>query len=176
MSQTLAPLEFMTLERMGTFSQLAARFPEMIQSAPLFRRLDDVEISRLASVMQVYVAREGVVILREGDPGSSMLLIIEGLVKVTAGSPTEPMTLGILDQGKTLGEMSMIDQQPRSATCTALQDCVFATLSHDALEALIENQPTLAAHILREVSLMLSMRLRRSNEKMSEDSGPFLGI
>jgi CRP/FNR family transcriptional regulator, cyclic AMP receptor protein len=175
MTQSVELGEFSALERIGNFAEVSAQFPEMIRTVPLFRALTD-DIRALAKAMQVYVAQEGAVILREGEPGNAMLLIIDGLVQVVRGDPWKGVTLGILDHGKTLGEMSIVDQKPRSATCVALQHCVFAVLSQQSLERLIEERPRLGATILREVALMLSARLRRTNEKVDDDFSQFVEV
>lgn len=167
--------EFNGLQHMGDFGEAAERFPEMLSGAPLFRSLA-ADSGILARHMHVFVAPEGSLILREGEPGNAMLLIIEGMVQVVRGDPQTGITLGILDRGKTLGEMSLLDQKPRSATCIALHDCVLAVLSQPALEKLIDQYPRMGAAILREIARMLSHRLRRTNEKVDDDWTQFVDV
>ena len=77
-----------------------------------------------------------------------------------------PKLIATVDAGKTLGEMSMIDGEPRFATCVAAEPCVIAVLSRENLARIILEQPILGAKILMELVLMLSQRLRQTSVKL----------
>jgi CRP/FNR family cyclic AMP-dependent transcriptional regulator len=88
-----------------------------------------------------------------------------------------PKLIASVNAGKTLGEMSMIDGEPRFATCVAAETCVIAVLSRENLARIILEQPILGAKILMELVLMLSQRLRQTSIKLvglmdKEGSGP----
>lgn len=96
-----------------------------------------------------------------------MLLMIEGSVQVYKQDRwNTPQMIAAVDAGKTLGEMSMIDGEPRFATCVAAAPCVFAVLSRENLARIILEQPILGAKILMELVLMLSQRLRQTSVKL----------
>jgi CRP/FNR family transcriptional regulator, cyclic AMP receptor protein len=168
--------QFQGLDEMGDLAPVLKQHPEMVELIPIFRDLSLGEVESIARIMRVYFAKEDTVIFREGEPGDAMLLVVEGYVQVLKGDPSDRVTLGILDRGKTLGEMSLVDRQPRSATCLALHDCMFAALTHAGLERLIGEQPKLGAVLLKHVALMLSMRLRRANESVSDEWNKFMDI
>jgi CRP/FNR family transcriptional regulator, cyclic AMP receptor protein len=150
---------------LGELETVTARFPHAIailQAA--FPELGPVELRQFARYVHLCVAPDGAVLFREGDPGDFMLFVIDGMVQVLKGDPREGNTLGLVDTGKSLGEMALIDAKPRSATCVAMHDCAFAMLTEPALAKLIVEQPRLGVTIYRQLARHLSARLRRLSE------------
>jgi CRP-like cAMP-binding protein len=84
--------------------------------------------------------------------------------------------MAVVEAGQSLGEMSMIDGEPRFATCVATQPTLIAVLHRESLARIIVEQPMLGAKILMELVLMLSQRLRATGERllglMDEHSQP----
>lgn len=68
--------------------------------------------------------------------------------------------------GMTLGEMSMIDGEPRFATCIAMDVTTFAMLTRDAMVNIILEKPSLGAKILIKLVTMLSQRLRQTSARL----------
>jgi CRP-like cAMP-binding protein len=96
-----------------------------------------------------------------------MLMVLEGEVEVHKRDRwNTPQLLATVEAGRTLGEMSMIDGEPRFASCVAAEPCMIAVLSRDDLARIILEQPTLGAKILMELVLMLSQRLRQTSSKL----------
>jgi len=77
-----------------------------------------------------------------------------------------PRLIAVIEEGKTLGEMSMIDGEPRFATCVAVEPALVAVLSRDALALVILEQPMLGAKILMQLAVMLSQRLRVTSTRL----------
>ncbi len=117
--------------------------------------------------MAVYRAEPGVEIIREGDGGDFMLMLIEGKVEVHKRDRwNTPQLLAIVEPGRTLGEMSMIDGEARFATCIAVEPTLVAVLDRENLARIIVEQPLLGAKILMELVLMLSQRLRATTDRL----------
>jgi CRP-like cAMP-binding protein len=74
----------------------------------------------------------------------------------------------MVEPGRTLGEMSMIDGEARFATCVAAQAALVAVLDRESLARIIVEQPMLGAKILMELVLMLSQRLRATSDRLME--------
>src|SRR4029077_11386988 len=105
-------------------------------------------------------AEAGVEIIREGDAGDFMMLLIEGRIEVFKQDRwNAPRLIAVLDPGKTVTEMSMTDGAPRVATCAAAERCTVSVLSRESLARIILEQPILGAKILMELVMMLSQRL-----------------
>src|SRR5262245_41369460 len=100
----------------------------------------------------------GEVVFREGDPGEAMYVVVEGELEVTIrGKLVE--TLG---PGGVIGEMSLIDKEPRLATVTALTDCRLAAIPEKRFLFMVQQTPHFSLQILRVVA----ERLRRMDEKL----------
>ena len=108
--------------------------------------------------------------IREGDAGDEgfMALILEGdvVVESITVSRTEPLTLKVLGPGSLVGEVGLVDKEPRSASCTASSDVLCAILTRDALEALIAESPSIGAKLLLAISANLATRLRDNARKL----------
>jgi len=152
------------LEYLGDATQFAVKMHRMITYSPLFENFNMAEIRLMSHFMHVYRAGPGQEIIHEGEQGDFMLLMIEGSVKQDRWNT--PKLIATVDAGKTLGEMSMIDGEPRFATCVAAESCVLAVLSRENLARIILEQPILGAKILMELVLMLSQRLRQTSVKL----------
>ena len=155
------------LEHLGDATPYAARIHGMVGYAPLFEQFNLAEIRLLGHFMQVCRAQAGQEVIREGEPGDFMLLVIEGRVEVFKQDRwNTPRLIAVVDEGKTLGEMSMVDGEPRFATCVAVEPTLIAVLSRDALALVILEQPMLGAKILMQLAVMLSQRLRHTSTRL----------
>ena len=112
----------------------------------------------------------GTTFIREGDKRDTgfMLLVLDGEVTVenVVVSRTSPVTVTVLGPGSLIGEMGLLDGEPRSASCTASTDVRCATLTRDALEKLIDENPQIGAKLMMAVSLRIAERLRDSADKL----------
>jgi CRP-like cAMP-binding protein len=108
--------------------------------------------------------------IREGDAGGSgfMALLIEGdvVVERVTVSHTSPVTIRVLGPGSLIGEIGLVDKEPRSASCTAGTDVWCAILTREAVEAMILRDPIVAARLLLGVSANIAERLRDTNRQL----------
>ena len=108
------------LEFLGDATQFAGQMHRMISYSPLFENFNMAEIRLMSHFMVAYRAGPGQEIIHEGEQGDFMLLMIEGGVEVFKQDRwNTPKLIATVNAGKTLGEMSMIDGEPRFATCVA---------------------------------------------------------
>jgi CRP-like cAMP-binding protein len=169
MNETVESQRLPQLEHLGDATQYATRIHGMVGYAPLFEQFSLAEIRLLGHFMQTFRAQAGQEIIREGEAGDFMMLVIEGRVEVFKQDRwNTPRLIAVIEEGKTLGEMSMIDGEPRFATCVAVEPSLIAVLSRDALAIIILEQPMLGAKILMQLSVMLSQRLRQTSLRLVE--------
>jgi CRP-like cAMP-binding protein len=155
------------LEPLGDATQFASQIHALIPKCPLLENFSTGEVRLLAHFMEVYKAAPGAEIIREGEAGDFMLMLIEGKVDVLKRDKhNTPQLIATVDAGKTLGEMSMIDGEARFATCVAMEPVVLAVLDRENLARIIVEQPMLGAKILMELVLMLSQRLRATSQRL----------
>ncbi|HET6680708.1 MAG TPA: Crp/Fnr family transcriptional regulator [Gemmatimonadaceae bacterium] len=134
-----------------------------LRSVQLFSKLDDAELQRFAELTREKSYPKGSVILFEDDPGDSLFVVKEGRVKVVlVGEDGREVILGVLGETEHFGELSLIDEQPRSAHVIAMEDSTLLVLRSDDFRRRVEANPEVAWALLQE----LSRRLRRADGKI----------
>src|ERR1044071_1645863 len=137
------------LESLGDATQFAEQMHALIPKCRLLENFSNAEVRLLAHFMVVYRAEPGVEIIREGDGGDFMLMVLEGEVEVHKRDRwNTPQLLATVEAGRTLGAMSMSDCQARFATCIATAPVMIAVLDREYLARIIGEQPLLGAKIL----------------------------
>ena len=155
------------LEELGTGESYARKIFELVGRSPFFAEFERDDIDLLAGYMRVYRAEGGQALIREGDDGDFMLLLMEGSVDIYKHSAQgERQLMTSVSPGVTLGEMSMIDGEPRFATCIATDVTTFAMLTRDAMVNIILEKPSLGAKILIKLVTLLSQRLRQTSARL----------
>ena len=136
-----------------------------LANTPLFAALDDDAAAALRSCMNEVKVARGRTLFNEGDPGDRLYVVTLGKIKLgrTAADGRENL-LAILGPGEMLGELSLFDPGPRTATATAVTDTTVLGLGHDELEPWLTGRPEVAAQLLGA----LAQRLRRTNEAMAD--------
>ena len=161
------PAQLAHLEYLSDATQFASQLHALIPRCALLENFSPSEVRELAHFMDVYRAETGVEVIREGEGGDFMLMIIEGKVEVRKRDRwNTPQTIAVVEAGKTLGEMSMIDGEARFATCVAIETVLVAMLDRESLARIIIEQPLLGAKVLMELVLMLSQRLRATSQRL----------
>jgi CRP-like cAMP-binding protein len=157
------------LEYLGDASRFAAQIHPLIPKSALLENFTPAEVRLLSHFMDVYRAAEGQEVIREGDGGDFMLIVVEGRFQVQKQDRyNTPQRIATVEPGRSLGEMSLIDGEPRFATCVALEPTLFAVLGRESLARIIVEQPLIGAKILMELVLMLSQRLRATSNRLME--------
>lgn len=104
----------------------------------------------------------GEIIIEENDMGETAYIIERGKVEITKGQDGQKIHLGYAAAGETFGEMSMIDDKPRSATVTAVEETLAREIHRDAFFESLQTDPEIAVSILK----ILFERLRESHVKI----------
>lgn len=156
-------------ELVGTGTAFRAEICDMIADTQLFSDLPWPDIEALAAYVQCYRVAAGVTIFREGEPGSYMCLLVRGRIDIVKSDQEgrRHRMLTIL-RGKTVGEMSIIDGEPRSATCIAAEESVLLLLTKENYNRIIEKRPSVAVHILAKLAKLMSQRLRGVSGQLVE--------
>ena len=172
-------------ERLATYS------PDLLEHSPLLEEFTPAEADVLAASMLLVRAAPGQVLIREGDAGDWMMLILKGTVDVTkrielragdADAPTvaanhaEPEAVeftqsrvAVLQRGAAIGEMSMLDSGLRYTTCTAIEAVEAGVLGSHAIGLLIRDHPGVGAKLLVKITQLMAQRLRNiSNQLVKE--------
>lgn len=134
-----------------------ARMRELIRQVPIFNHLDPAQAADLERLGELREFPAGSVIVGQDDPGDALFVLVEGKVKVVLfGKQGREIILRIFKApGDFFGEMSLLDDQPRSATVVAAERATLFVLSRAAFTAHVEAQPRTALRVLQEVSRRL---------------------
>lgn len=119
----------------------------MIGSVSLFGKLNDKQRNALAAQGKEISYKAGYPIVNEGTMGVGFYLILDGKAEVRKGG----RVLATLSRGQFFGEMSLIDEQPRSADVFAIQPTKCWAITSWAFSALVKSNPELAMGMLKEM-------------------------
>ena len=126
--------------------------------------LPDALLSELFRDAVAHKLREGEVLFRAGDIGDGCYRIQTGLVKVLVTSRLgEERIISLLGPGAIVGELSVIDGQPRSASVVAIADCSLSFFSRAKFETCIDSHPELTTYLVRT----LARRLREADDALA---------
>ncbi|MBX7148597.1 DUF1003 domain-containing protein [bacterium] len=134
---------------------------ELLKQASLFSSLADKEIKELAFLFMESVCSEGETLFEFGDTGDTLYLLVSGHVELSVRDHTgQKVILKVANPGDLFGELSLMDGGPRTATATALEDCVLASLTHDNFIAFLQRKPEAALDLLS----VLAGQIRQAND------------
>ena len=142
---------------------------DVLRRIPLFEHLTYREQSGVLAVAHTRAFKEGDLVVREGEPGGDLYVVLEGEVSVEQHG----LPIALVRAGGHFGEMGLVDAGPRSASIRAKEPLRAMIISRDAMLALMQHEPTLAVKLLWAFVQVLSQRLRATNTELSEVlSGP----
>jgi len=138
---------------------------EFLARTPIFAGLPERVIELIASSLRIVELAAGEHLLREGDPARSMFVVRSGEIEIfKQGKPGVDHRLAVLTEGDCLGEMSLIDIQPRSATARARGAVTVYVLELAELAKLYGGDIEAYALLILNISREISRRLRCADE------------
>ena len=141
----------------------------LTQAAPM-AGMTAQEAELIVNAMRPVQVLADTLLFEEGDPADTdyMALVLEGQVRAETrtGMPGEDVVISIIGPGSLIGEMGVIDGEPRSASCTALTDLKLGVLPREALMKLLSEHPAAASRLVLALSKGLAERLRESNRRL----------
>lgn len=149
--------------RRPTGSLPILQIADFLGSVTLFRGMGRDALLHFAEVTREKRYPKGSVIVFADDPGDSLYVVRTGRVKVVLlGDDGREVILGVLGPGEHFGELSLIDDQPRSAHVIAVEDSILLVLRREDFRKRVEGSPAVAWALLTE----LSRRLREADYKI----------
>lgn len=138
----------------------------LLRKIPLFSDLSQKELSAVESILHRREYDRDEILFHQGNPGVGMYIIQEGTIEILY-EPTDS-TLAELTDGDFFGELSLLNETPRSATAIARTDSVLYGLFRPDLLDLVEQDPSLGVQILLRMGRVLSERLIKTNEQVKQ--------
>jgi CRP-like cAMP-binding protein len=137
---------------------MATTKEQALAGVKLFGQLSKRQSSRLARVADIVSVDEGAILIKEGERGRELIVIVEGSAVVRRNN----RKIAGLGAGDSLGEMSLLDRQPATATVVTTEPCQLVVIDGRRFESELENLPGLARNLLAT----LSTRLRETNKAL----------
>jgi len=139
----------------------------MLKKVPLFSELDEPELKSVTALASSIDIPKKNIVVQEFDVGNSLYVILSGEVKVSTYSMDgREVVLALLGKGSFFGEMSLLDEEPRSANVTTMVDCKLANIRRNDLVSLLLEQPSIALKLLTETA----SRLRKTSNMLKRIS------
>jgi serine/threonine protein phosphatase PrpC len=143
---------------------------DALQRLPLFEHLTYREQNEIVAIARTQTFPAGATIVREGDPGGDLYVLMEGRVSIEQGG----LPISVVLEGGHFGEMGLVDASPRSASVRAIVPVRAMVIARDDMLALMQADPPLAVKLLWAIVRVLSQRLRTTSTELSDvlSAGP----
>ncbi len=138
-----------------------------LRSVDLFAPLPDEDLTLIASSLQERRFRQGQVIFRQGEPGDSMYIVLDGRVRIATTDPQgEQRVLSFLDPGALFGELALLTNEARSTDAHAVTDVTLLELRRAEFEQLSASRPL----VLRQMMRLLAERQVATNARLVQQA------
>lgn len=128
-----------------------------LKGVDLFKNIPGEELSYIAQIADEVEFDPQQTVFKEGDQGDAMYLITDGKVKVHSGE----RVFAELGEKQCFGEMSILDTEPRSASCTAVTELTVLKIQRDDFTEILAEKPEISQGIIK----VLTRRLREANRR-----------
>ncbi len=132
-----------------------------LRNVPLFSGMPPGELSHLAGIAEEVIYPAGGAIIHQGEHGDSMFLIVEGDIRIHR----DGVELAVLGGQNHFGEMSILDGEPRSASASALTDCLLLRINQTDFYDILSRRFEVAISIIRT----LTRRLRQTDAPQASE-------
>ena len=137
----------------------------ILHNHPIFGGLRPDLLDRLSSRSIRRNVRSGATIFTRGDPGSSLVAICSGTVRISSPSAAGHSAIfNLISEGAVIGEIALLDGRPRTADATAVTDCELMVIDRRDFVPLLHEQPEIALRIIE----LLCDRLRQTTEQLED--------
>ncbi len=165
MPSSFAELE-PNIEPLGSVSGFVDEFMEVVQPKPLFAGFSREQTAILADYLDCYGVPSKSVVVREGDEGNFLAILVTGRAVIVKTFNGRERVLQELKPGEMIGEMSLVDGQKRFASCIAVEPSDFAVLTHENLHKMLAEYPVLGNKFLLMLLGVTVGRLRQATLTM----------
>lgn len=147
--------------------------PGSLRRIKILASLNDAQLAHLAQFLEMERVPQWAVVVKQGDPGNAMYLIIDGELRARITSGDKETILATFGPGDFFGDMALFDNGPRSADVVANKDSTVLKLSTLSFARLVREAPDLAAPILQSSVKTLSARIRADNKRLDRVTQQF---
>jgi hypothetical protein len=147
------------------FAHAGGLKPGTLRRVKIFAGMDDGQLQRFLGFMEVAKARQFAEVVKQGDPGDGMFLVLEGEARVRLMIGGKESILTVLGPGEFFGEIALFDHGPRSADVVANVESTLLKISAAGFQRLAAEAPDLATPFLLAMGKTLTQRIRADNKR-----------
>ena len=151
----------------------SAMTPGSLRRIKILADLNDAQLSHLSDFLELQHIPQWTTVVRQGDPGDAMYLILEGELRARVMVGDRETILSTFGPGDFFGDIALFDHGPRSADVLANVDSSLFRLSSVAFERLAKEAPALATPFLQATSRTLASRIRADNKRLGQMTQQF---
>jgi CRP-like cAMP-binding protein len=147
--------------------------PGSLRRIKILADLNDAQLSHLSDFMELQRIPQWTTVVRQGDAGDAMFLILEGELRARVMAGEHETILATFGPGDFFGDMALFDHGPRSADVVANADSSLLRISSIAFARLAREAPALATPFLQATSRTLASRIRADNKRLGQMTQQF---
>lgn len=147
--------------------------PGALRRIKILADLNDAQLSHLSDFMELQRVPQWTPVVRLGEPGDAMYLILEGELRARVMAGDRETILATFGTGDFFGDIALFDHGPRSADVLANVDSILLKISSVSFERLAKEAPALATPFLQATSRTLASRIRADNKRLGQMSQQF---
>lgn len=142
---------------------------ELFARIELFKELDGNQLNEIVDACEQVRYSEQEALFEQGDESDALFIIGAGRLEVIGQSQMgEKVVLAVLEPGTVVGEMSLIEGGPRSATVRAVEDSLIYRLSHNTFDQMRRERRAVAYHIILSLAATVGDRRRHADHRVRE--------
>ena len=159
----------MVKEKKEKSTKISSAIIDFLIDIPMFDNLTTDELKIVARFMNFMDFKPGEVIFKEGESGDFVCFVVDGFLHVLKKNETgQSVKIAELNNGRSIGEMAVIDDFPRSATVKARKDTTLVILTRHGFNQILEKHSGIGVKILKAIARLLSMNLRKTSSRLAD--------
>jgi CRP-like cAMP-binding protein len=147
--------------------------PGSLRRIKILSQLNDAQLDRLAEFMELHQVPQWMAVVKQGDAGNGMFLILPGELRARVMVGEKETILATFGPGDFFGDISLFDHGPRSADVIANADSIVLRISDVAFDRLTREAPALATPFLQATARTLAARIRADNKRLERVTQQF---
>ncbi|MBR0756639.1 Crp/Fnr family transcriptional regulator [Bradyrhizobium jicamae] len=137
----------------------------VLRKHPYFADLEPDAFDQLCRYAKHVTLKRGTTLFSKGDPGTNLIAVISGTIKISISSPDgRNAILNLIEAGEIFGEIALLDGQPRSTDAIANTNCELFIIDRREFIPFVRSQPTVAMKLIE----LLCARLRRTSDQVEQ--------
>lgn len=140
----------------------------LLKQIDVFAGIDDENLEKIKGLCKKESYAVGDAIFKDKSEGNDLYVILSGRVKIQLESITPYYEIAIttLEPGSILGEFALIDNEPRSATATCIDDVEALVIPGSEIHKLCDNNPAIGYMIMRNLARIICDKIRKTNKRL----------